>query len=836
MKSLGIMRLLFSAIVLIIFIGCGGGSSSGTSSSSTGIITDNPSSTGSFTLRADAGEDKSVSVNETITLIGKGTTNRGVITNYEWSKDGTVLATTASFEYTPSAVGTDTLKLTVIVDGDGDSASDTVVITVNKVIEGNQPPVANAGADKSVTVNQSITLTGSGTDSDGSITSYEWKKDNTVLASTASFSYTPSVVGRDTLTLTVTDDEGSKISDSVVIHVTQQSSGEKPLIITKVGLRGIFDFSEKGGKVSLGTENGFDYNYNVDWGDGTVENGLTGSSEHSYKENGSGENLNIYTIKITGEFPAFKFVQNNITSIEQWGSIKWKSMKEAFSECSSLQINATDIPNFSDVNDTSSMFYRSQCFPSSMSQWDMSNVKSMESMFQHTNSNESYSEPAFNQDISSWDTSSVINMKSMFNDSYYDGDFSKWDVSKVTNMEDMFSDAKLSSQNYDKLLNAWSKLELQPNVIFGSNQSSSQNNERYSSSSNKIGTQYTGNAREARDLLQRKFKWTIEDGGIDVYNLGDFKPFIGAWETRSYLNQITIPTSDGNEFYQYNVDWGDGTTDTNVTTKKTHNYANEGNYTITISGNYPQYKYNSIGKLLDVQQWGDNEWKTMEEFFYRAPKATISATDAPNLLSVTNMSSMFSETIFNSPIGHWDVSTITQMYELFGDTEEFNQDISSWNVSSVTNMSYMFYRTTSFNQDISSWDVSNVTDMRYLFAAAISFNQDLESWNVSKVENMNHMFGSARSFNQDIGSWNISNVTSMFDIFNNAQSFNQDLSSWNFSKVGDIRINGSNISTENYSKLLLSLLEQNIDNRTLYAGSIKYNKEAEYNVPHCKDH
>ena len=39
MKSLGIMRLILSVMVLIIFIGCGGGSSSDTSSSSTGSST-----------------------------------------------------------------------------------------------------------------------------------------------------------------------------------------------------------------------------------------------------------------------------------------------------------------------------------------------------------------------------------------------------------------------------------------------------------------------------------------------------------------------------------------------------------------------------------------------------------------------------------------------------------------------------------------------------------------------------------------------------------------------------------------------------------------------------
>ena len=85
---------------------------------------------------------------------------------------------------------------------------------------GNTPPVANAGGDQTVEVNQSITITGSGTDSDGSIVGYEWKKGSTVLATTASFDYTPDTVGTDTLTLTVTDNNGSTDTDNMKVTVT----------------------------------------------------------------------------------------------------------------------------------------------------------------------------------------------------------------------------------------------------------------------------------------------------------------------------------------------------------------------------------------------------------------------------------------------------------------------------------------------------------------------------------------------------------------------------------------------------------------------------------------
>ena len=84
----------------------------------------------------------------------------------------------------------------------------------------NTPPTADAGKDQHIEVGKTITITGTGTDSDGSIISYEWGKGTEVLATVASFSYVPTVVGTDTLVLTVTDDDGATASDEMQVTVT----------------------------------------------------------------------------------------------------------------------------------------------------------------------------------------------------------------------------------------------------------------------------------------------------------------------------------------------------------------------------------------------------------------------------------------------------------------------------------------------------------------------------------------------------------------------------------------------------------------------------------------
>jgi surface protein len=213
-------------------------------------------------------------------------------------------------------------------------------------------------------------------------------------------------------------------------------------------------------------------------------------------------------------------------------------------------------------------------------------------------------------------------------------------------------------------------------------------------------------------------------------------------------------------------------------------------------------------RLVDVEQWGDVVWTSMETAFKGCDTLNISATDVPNLSSVTNMESMFRECIglnspanmdtwnmsnitnmsymfyitsFNQPIGNWNTSNVTNMGSMFYGSN-FNQPIGNWNTSNVTNMGSMFYGS-NFNQPISNWNTTNVTDMIFMFSNALAFNQPIGNWNTSNVNNMSFMFENAYNFNQPIGNWNTSNVTNMSWMFSNAHAFNQPIGNWNTSNV-----------------------------------------------------
>ena len=166
---------------------------------------------------ANAGSDKTVEVNKAITLTGSGTDSDGAVVSYSWKKGTTILSNSASFSYTPTTTGTHTLTL-IVTDNEGETATDTMIVTVTATP--NKAPTANAGSDKTVEVNKGVYIIGSGSDSDGTISSYKWTENGVTKSYSSSFTYTPTTTGTHTLTLTVTDNDGATHSDTMIVTVT----------------------------------------------------------------------------------------------------------------------------------------------------------------------------------------------------------------------------------------------------------------------------------------------------------------------------------------------------------------------------------------------------------------------------------------------------------------------------------------------------------------------------------------------------------------------------------------------------------------------------------------
>ncbi len=182
-------------------------------------------------------------------------------------------------------------------------------------------------------------------------------------------------------------------------------------------------------------------NYNVDWGDGTVTTGHTGTSTHTYATAGS------YQIRLSGTYPrivisgAGAAMADKILSIDQWGCNPWTSMNDAFANCNNLLVNATDMPNLSSATTAVSMFNGCTSLGGGSGNWnwDTSTIIDMATMFRGASN--------FNIDIGSWDTSSVTNMRAMFDSATsFNQDIGGWNTGNVTNMISMFSNATSFNQ------------------------------------------------------------------------------------------------------------------------------------------------------------------------------------------------------------------------------------------------------------------------------------------------------------------------------------------------------------------------------------------------------
>ena len=337
--------------------------------------------------------------------------------------------------------------------------------------------------------------------------------------------------------------------------------------------------------------------------------------------------------------------------------------------------------------------------------------------------------------------------------------------------------------------------------------------------------------------------------GSSTLSLNDF---VTTWKTNnpgdSNSTSIKIPLGFGT--YNYDVDWNnDGVFDQfGITGTVTHDFGVAGTYTIRIQGDFPHIYFNALedkDKILEVNQWGNQQWGTMINSFTECTNFNVTATDNPDLSICTslfqtfrycpsfngdisgwdtsNIDNMFGlfygATIFNQDISSWNTVNVTHMGYMFGEALAFNQNIGGWNTSSAVNMNSMFYQAALFNQNL-NWNTTGVTDMGSIFREATNFNGDITTWNVSNVQDMSLMFHLDTAFNQDISGWTTSSVTLLYDMFNQATAFNQNLGSWDVSNVTDAggMFDAITLSTVNYDALLNGWDAQSLQSNVLFSG------------------
>ena len=366
----------------------------------------------------------------------------------------------------------------------------------------------------------------------------------------------------------------------------------------------------------------------------------------------------------------------------------------------------------------------------------------------------------------------------------------------------------------------------------------------------------------------------IKFNGVDVseaYFNGalffDANQFVSTWRTTTANETIYIPTST----FIYVIDWGDGTITNNT---NFHEYAIAGDYTIKISGNITDFRFNNTSdkdKILEVTNFGNFDFQNSS--FYGCSNLVQTQTKPKQITSFENSYNGCSN--FIGSFVNWDSLVVNSMFQSFKDCLVFNENISNLNTincfsfistfngatsfnqpltfdtSNVLNCYRMFKGATSFDQNL-TWDLSLCTTFTEMFSGATAFNSDLNftlgsatgltqtflnatnfnkplNWDVSGITSMFNTFGNAVSFNQFLD-WDVSSVTTLTSLFFGATSYNQPLDHWSFVSVIAMTNFMSGKSTEydaNYLSDLLIKLDQdlvfaNMVNVNLGFGTIKY--------------
>ena len=282
------------------------------------------------------------------------------------------------------------------------------------------------------------------------------------------------------------------------------------------------------------------YNYTIDWGDGTSDNNVIGDKSHIYN------NVGTHIIKIIGDFPRIKFTYPNskkIFSIEQWGSIKWKSMNYAFNACYNLVGNAIDIPNLSEVTDMRGMFFSANSFNQNINNWDITHITNMSYMF--------FRALKFNKDISNWDVSNVTDMSSMFRGTdEFNQDISSWNISSVVDMNGMFAGTKAFNQD----ISNWDVSNIKDmSAMFLETISFQQNINNWNTSNvTNMGGMFSNST-----FNQNINNWDVS-GVINMeqmfFGANNFNKNIGSWNTSNVTN-MSMMFGDTKNFNQNISGW-----------------------------------------------------------------------------------------------------------------------------------------------------------------------------------------------------------------------------------------------------------------------------------------
>lgn len=515
-------------------------------------------------------------------------------------------------------------------------------------------------------------------------------------------------------------------------------------------------------------KDGLTYDYSIDWGDGTLERGMTGNGIHTYTSAGP------FTVKISGDFPGFEMKYFGVETVEQWGDQTWQDLENAFFQ-REITVNATDAPDLSAGPSLATLFSSAKMGSPDLTSWDVSAVTNMSELFSNSD---------FNGDVSTWNVGNVTDMSGTFGSTPFNGDISTWNVGNVTTMRGLFSQNTAFSGD----LSSW-------------NMSSVTNTESMFSNADAFnGDISSWNVSNVTDM-------TSMFGEADLFNQD-----ISSWDVSNVVDMAAM--FSGTKAFNQPLDAWD--VSNVITMEIMFRNADAFNQDLNSWNVSNVEKFDEMFKQTalfngDITGWDVTSGQDFEEMFQET-EAFNQPIGNWNLASATRVRRMFRDAeVFNQPINDWRFPNLGSLEQMFWGALVFNQDLNDWDVSNITNMASTFEEAESFNGNISNWDVSKVEDFDE-FLNETPFNQDISGWDVSSAVDFGRMFEDSPNFNQDLSNWDMSKATDVAYMFESATSFDQDISSWQLTSVTGFgsMLKNSGLSIANYDAFLISIARQDV--------------------------
>jgi len=275
---------------------------------------------------ANAGPSKMTTTNEPVTFDASASSDMdGTIVSYLWNfgdgTNSTEMVATHSF----SDDGLYYVKLTVT-----DSRNATGSVTIN-VFVNNKAPMADAGADQTVALNQPVAFNASdSTDSDGTVENYTWDFGDGTIDYGAEVEHSYAKPGAFAVILRVMDDNGDIGIDTLVVTVTAPGgvTNIAPVALAGNDITARPDTSVTFNASGSSDADGTIVNYTWNFGDGTFGYGAV--VDHSFSKTGAyavlltvtdnlganGMDVAIFTIERPLVPVDLGPVENNVTALK----------------------------------------------------------------------------------------------------------------------------------------------------------------------------------------------------------------------------------------------------------------------------------------------------------------------------------------------------------------------------------------------------------------------------------------------------------------------------------------------------------------------------------------